>query len=401
MLRAGLRALPAVAILVPVLVLFLQDWRFVGQQVSFATQERHGIAYLQSLVPVETALTDAGSAAVADQSVPRDALVRAVAAHAAVDDRLGSELRTRDRWSELRAKIEALPNRAATSASAVYTAYAEATDLILALFDKVRQNSQLIRDPDADAYYLEDGAAQELAEAVVAAGRYTDLAVMILARPPAEQASMVVDLTSERDSLASNARDLADDVRLAVDNTASRTLGSNLLNRLDRFQRSIDSLIPSTSLLQGRTIAANPAQVARARGETQAAASELSAAILGGIDALLVARLNSLNSERAFAAGALALAILLSLVPLAVGVLRWRRRPGRPVPVEPTAWRGAPDGARSVNGDPARGPRDGPQEWPAPAPPGDPARQPAWSHAMSEEAAGSEPSRWERFGAAR
>jgi hypothetical protein len=316
----------SIVVLLPALSLFGLVYTSTSDQQDFADQEHQGIEYLSSLLPVEIALVDAQAAAVAGQQAPRENLNRAVETATTTNAKLGAGLRTEERWAEVRAKIEALPDLRAAGAQDVFNAYTEVTDLLLALVEKVRTSSNLVRDPDADTFYLQDAGAQELPEAIAAAGQLADLAVIVAAKPAAEQQASAGDLLSLRSSLASNASDLADGVRLAVDATGSRTLGANLLSRLDRFRKVIDSLIPSTSLLQGRTVAVDLGAVARTRAEAQTAAAELSQAMLREIDVLVDGRAAGLDRRVLLAAVLAVVAVLLVGIGLALDLVV-RRRP--------------------------------------------------------------------------
>jgi hypothetical protein len=321
----GRASLLGLAVLIPAAILFGQAWQGQSDRISFAERERHGIEYLTTLGQVATALTDAQSAAVAGRAVDRNALTRAVDATSSVDDRLGDELRTRERWSGLRVKIEALPAAATGEPAARYAAYGEATDLLLALYGKVRENSQLIRDPEGDTYFLQDGAAEELPEAVVGAGQFTDLVVIAAGLPAAERSAAVGELTAARQGVLDPAGDLADDLQSAVDSTQSRTMGGNLLSRLDRFRRAMDTLAASVSTEAGTPGRTDANRLAATRTEVQTAASDLSAAILAELDVLIEQRIDGLWRQRWVSVGTMVLAVLLATIPPVF--LRRRRRP--------------------------------------------------------------------------
>jgi hypothetical protein len=321
-----LRPLLVFALLIPVGVLFGQAWQGQSDRLSFAAKERHGIEYLTTLGQVTTALTDAQSAAVAGRAVDRATVTRAVDATTAVDNRLGEELRTSERWSGLRVKIEALASVPAGDRTRVYEAYGEVTDLLLALYGKVRENSQLIRDPEADTYFLQDGAAEELPESVVAAGKFADLMVIAAARPASERASAIADLTVARGSVLDPAADLADGLQSAVDSTESRTLGGNLLSRLDRFRRSMDALAASAGTLDGRSPLPPVDRLNTARVEVQAAASELSNSILAELDVLIADRHSGIRTERTISLVALAVVVLGCAIPAMLALRKRRRR---------------------------------------------------------------------------
>ena len=386
---AAVRTLLPSALIVSVLVLFAMVWQSLGDQSSFAGLERDGVRYIQALVPLETALVNAESVAVNGGSAPRDPLARAVAAVADVDKDLNGRLRTQDRWAGLRSKVETLPAEGAPAT--VIAAYGSVNDLLLALMDKIRDTSKLIRDPAADSYYLEDGAAQELPEGIVAAADYTNLLIDAARQPAAEQAKAVVDINAARSDLSSNAQDLSDDVRLAVEGSSSSSLGTALLSKLDRFNRSIDNLKPLATPLATGKGGIDTTKVVRARDEMQAAAADLSAALLAQIDIALRDRLSSLDHRRLLAVAILAISALLVLVPIAPALADRRRRarttrgPDQPATPAPVAAH--------------RSPTPGPAGHPVTVPPDlQPARM-AGPEPRPQSLSGAQYAQWERYGA--
>lgn len=325
------RTLLAIAVLVPVSFLFATVWQSDSQKVAFTTQERRGITYLRALEPVTMALAQAQSAAVSGSTVSFDALDRAVLAAGTVDDQIGTSLRTQDRWSGIRTKIQQLHTRTIVGPTAAYTAYSEITGLVLALTQKVRDESGLIRDPDADTYYLEDAAASQLPEGVIAAGQYSDLIVMALHRPAAQQTSAIEDIIAARAQLLSNANSLGDDVSLAIAATASQTLSGDLLAKLDRFRLGTDALIPVGVLSNGHVSTASSAQASTNKAEVQDAAVDLSAAMLTATDRLLVKRIDTVKSNEQTMILTLVAAILIALTPLTLVLVPrgGRRAPNR------------------------------------------------------------------------
>jgi len=375
------RMLFPIALFVTVTVLFTMVWQAAGEQSDYANTERDGVRYIQALVPLEIALTNAESAAVSGESAAREPLTHAIEAVASVDKELSGPLRTQDRWTELRAKIESLPTSG--TPAAVISAYGGANDLLLALMDKVRNTSKLIRDPDADTYYLEDGAAQELPEGIVAAAQYTDLLVSVAKQSAAEQAKAVVDISSAKSDLASNASDLSDDVRLAVEASDGSGLGTALLSKLDRFNRSIDNLVPLVATLQaGKGVDAT--RVIKARDEMQTAAADLSTALLSQIDVALSDRLSSLTQRRLLAIGVLVVAVLLAFAPIGLDLLARRRRSGKATPPKAPAHQAPAHPALSHPAPDSPAPVTVPPQWPDPGP----------YHTPNSEYA-----QWERFGA--
>ncbi|GAA2679098.1 hypothetical protein Apa02nite_023240 [Actinoplanes palleronii] len=314
-------------------VLFSMVLQSTEEQSSFATLERAGVRYIQALGPLEIALTNAESIAANGGAAKPEALAQAVSVVALADSGLRDQLGTQDRWEGLRAKIESLP--VSGNDAAVTAAYGSANDLLLALIERVRNNSKLIRDPVADTYYLEDGAAQELPEAIIAASRYTNLLAGVPGLSAADRAKAAVDINAAGSDLAGNARDLSDDVRLAVEGSDSKDLGSALLSKLDRFNRSIDTLLPLMSPVLAGKGGVNADRTIAARDEMQVAAADLSAALLSQIDIALRDRLSSLSQRRLLAVGILVVSVLLALVPAGMALAARRRRDSRRPPQGP------------------------------------------------------------------
>ncbi|MEN3616047.1 hypothetical protein AAH979_42065 [Plantactinospora sp. ZYX-F-223] len=351
----ALRVLLAVALLLPAGVLFSSAWRSNDDRLTVAERERHGVEYLRSLGQVTLALVDAQSGAVAGRAAAAAALRTAVEETSAVDVRYGAELRTSERWAGLHAKIEALPDRPPANPQDAWTVYTETTDLLLALYAKVRESSGLIRDPESDSYHLQDAVAEELPEALVAAGRLADRSVLAAGRSGGDPLRTASELALARSAVLGPAADLVENLRSAVENTASRTLGGNLLSRLDGYQRAVEDL----AALTRDSAAPNPIQVGAARASAQLAGSGLATIILAELDILLGERVDGLTGERRIVVGALVLAVLLVLALAALPVLAARAADrGRGTPAgagEPTT-----DGLRRTvdaeSGPPPTGP---------------------------------------------
>ncbi|MFI7548647.1 hypothetical protein ACIBQ2_02770 [Micromonospora sediminimaris] len=313
----------ATALLLPVAFLVVQAHQFVDNDREVVGRERLGVEYLRALGPVTDALVDAQSAAVTGRSLRRDTLDQAVERAAAVDARIGGELSTSERWAGLRAKLEALPERSLADPETAFTVYGEVTDLLLALHGKVRETSGLIRDPGVDAYFLQDGVAEEMPEAMVAAGRLTDLAVLMNRRPTAERIQSLSQLATLRAAALQPANDLASNLRAVVENTESADLGANVLTPFDAYQRAVETMaLHSQPVDRAGTI--DTTRLLAARNEAQQAAKQLHPVLLDEIDRLLVERLDGLDRDRLLILGAGGLAALL-LVGLAVS--GWMSRP--------------------------------------------------------------------------
>ncbi|TDB70791.1 hypothetical protein [Micromonospora sp. KC723] len=318
-----------VALLAPVAALFVQAYGGTGDDRELATRERLGIEYLRALAPVTEALVEAQSAAVAGRPAPREPLARAVDGVTQVDLRIGDELRSRERWSGLRAKLEALPEKRLTEPETAYAAYGEVTDLLLALYRKVRESSGLVRDPRADSFFLQDGVGRGLPTALVAAGRLADLSVLAATRPSSQATRTLNELAQARVTALGSASDLVADLRAAVDNSERTDLGATVLTPLDTYQRAVEALAAFSVPEPGsRTGLADPAQVSAARANAQSAARQLQPVILDQLDAQLVDRIDGYDRDRWIAVGVAGAAALLVLVLLGllVGEARRARR---------------------------------------------------------------------------
>ncbi|MFI7592364.1 hypothetical protein [Micromonospora sp. NPDC049359] len=331
MLGRSLPLLLIVALLAPVGTLFASTWRHTGDDRSLADRERLGVEYLRALAPVTETLVEAQTTAVAGRPVPGEPLTRAVEQAAAVDARIGGELRTQERWAGLRAKLEALRDRSPADPEAAYTAYGEVTDLLLALHRKVRESSGLGRDPGADSFFLQDSAGQKLPEAVVGAGRLADLGVLAARRPAAERPRSLMEMTGLRVAALAPATDAVDNLRSAVDNSESTDLGANVLTPLDAYQRSVEAMALYSTPSASGTV--DQGQLAATALNSRNAARQLQPVILGELDTLLTERIDGLARDRWLAAGAAGVAALV-LIWLAVLLIaadrRTRRRAAAP-----------------------------------------------------------------------
>ncbi|GIJ36752.1 hypothetical protein [Micromonospora andamanensis] len=347
----------AIALLLPVAFLVVQAHQFVDTDRDVVVRERLGVEYLRALGPVTDALVDAQSAAVTGRSLRRDTLDQAVERAATVDARIGGELSTSERWAGLRAKLEALPERSLADPEAAFTVYGEVTDLLLALHGKVRETSGLIRDSGVDAYFLQDGVGEEMPEAVVAAGRLTDLTVLMNRRPAAERVQSLSQLATLRGAALQPANDLANNLRSVVENTESADLGATVLTPFDAYQRAVETMA-LYSLPVDRAGTLDTTRLLAARNDAQQAARQLQPVLLDEIDRLLAERLDGLDRDRLLILGAGGLAALLLIGLAASG---WMSRPrdtsvataGGVTPAPPSGARWDPVGSRPVERPPA------------------------------------------------
>ncbi|MGC4894955.1 hypothetical protein [Micromonospora sp. DT31] len=323
------------ALLAPIGLLFAQADSATAADHELATREQLGVRYLRALGPVTDALVEAQAIAVAEGTASPTALTTAIQGVAEVDNAVGDELRSHERWAGLRAKLEALPDRGLADPEAAYRAYGEASDLLLALYRKVRESSGLVRDPSPDSYFLQDGIGGDLPTATVLASRLVDLARLSAKRPAAERVRTGAELAELRVKALGPATDLVADLRSAVDSSESTDLGANVLTPLDTYQRSLETFAAFSTPGGGRSTPSTE-QLTRTGLAAQSAAKQLRTVILNQLDALLERRLDALDRDRLLGQVATAVAVVLlgGLAALHITTARRRGTGGRPRPAE-------------------------------------------------------------------
>ncbi len=307
------------AVLLPLAFVFAQFWTSTGDNLRFVNDERRGVAYLQPLVRLLGTLTDAQSAATRGKPIDVAQLRAAVAAVDAVDQAQDDRLRTRQRWSQLRAQIEAATARGTFTGEDAYATYSETNDLVLSLMAKIGDTSNLILDPELDSYYLMDTALLRLPQVLVDAGRLADLSALLAST---KSATGSAQLAVARDRVATTADTIDVGLRKSFSATSSKTLGPNLLGQLDAFRSAANDLAPSSLLLRQSDTGLDPEALASARAQLERATLQMAGTTLAELDALLSVRGDHLDGQRtaalvAFLIGALAGAVVL-----------WQRLPG-------------------------------------------------------------------------
>jgi hypothetical protein len=331
-LRSFLAAVVTVLILVPAGYLFYRVWQTNDDKRDSAKLEQLGVDYLTNLAPLVGALAEAQAAAMQGASGAPASLSAAVARVAAADQRLGDALGTRERWTGLRDRIGQLSGVAGNPLN-VYQAHMEVGDLTLALYDEVRNNSTLLRDPDNDLSHLQQAVAVDLPTAVVQVTRMGVLSLMLAnvqgsAKDKAtQQAILGPQLGAAVQFVNSSVNSLTDDLQAAVDDTNSATLSGNLVIGLDSFRRGVESLTRGAN--PGG--APNPATMATAQTELQTSANVLNGLLLREMNGLLKDRLDNLDTQRSEALLAAGVAVLLTLISLVLWLTGRRRRRRSPL----------------------------------------------------------------------
>ncbi|MFG1920867.1 hypothetical protein [Cryptosporangium sp. NPDC048952] len=337
---APLRAFAPLALqlitVISVIALFALVWGTRSDDSDLHSRERDGVEYAKALDKLLPVLVSAQSNAVSAKAVKKEDFAEALNAVADVDEKFGSDFGTTNRWSGLRARIETLPEQGG-DANGAFKNYGEATDLLLALYQRVAQASGLRSDADGVISYLQDAGLEEIPLAVVWAGRFQDQAFIAGSLPdPARDATKEVfedqlsqlsnALTSmavSRQLVSESGADVAADMASAVDNSDSGTFSTTLLQNLDAFQRGIEALAPpGQTTLSSRPVANT---VAAQRNAAQEAAVELSPTLLDELGSQVDDRKSAADTGRILAAALLVIAVLAAVASFLLILLGGRR----------------------------------------------------------------------------
>ncbi|WP_242624848.1 hypothetical protein [Krasilnikovia cinnamomea] len=327
-----------VLILVPAGCLFAWVWNDNQDRRDNTQRERQGVEYLTALAPLISGLAEAQSSALQGVAAPPASLTTAVTNVSAVDARLGAELGTRERWTNLRDKIGKFKTLKG-DAEAVFQAHVEVADLALALYASVQSGTGLLRDPDNDVSHLQQVIAVDLPTTVTQVSRMGDLAMLVSAATPARKAVLAPQFGASVEFVNASVDNLTNNLQAAAENTTSTTLSGNLVSTLDQFRRGVEALTRGAN--PGGT--PNPATMATAQAQLQTSLSALSGVVSRETTTLLDDRLDSLDLRHAGILTAGVAVLALTLVAGALHLVGRRRassaRPG-PAPAGPDAARG-------------------------------------------------------------
>ena len=275
---------------------------------------------------------------------------------AAVDQRLGESLGTRERWTGLRDKIGRL-TAAGNNPLQVFSAHVEVTDLALALYNTVLDNSELARDPDNDVSHLQEALGADLPGTVVQVSRMGDLSLLnsgLTGNSQAiQQARQIVgsQFGAAVQSVNVSVSSLTDNLQAAVDDTRSTTLSGNLVTTVDSFRRGVEAFIRGASPAPGTT--PNPSALATAQSQLQTSLNGLAGVLVREMTELLDQRLDDLDTRRLETLVAAGVIVLFAL--LAVGLMLTGRRTRTTGPANAEAPRDVTVGPG--RGEPGRGDR--------------------------------------------
>ncbi|MBI1757873.1 MAG: hypothetical protein HYR62_01370 [Actinobacteria bacterium] len=321
---------PALVVVVTLLsvAVFLPAWRSLSDQRTFTVKERAGVAYLTALPTALSALLDAEAAAVRGAPLDKVAQQRAFDAVDAADARLGGILLTTQRWSTLRARIQTLSTQRFTDQIGAYVAYTEVVDLMLGLYRKIGDESNLILDPELDTYYLMNAAMLRLPPVMVNASRLADLVSILPSVNGRARVEMASSIATARTFVATDAADLQQGLTTAIDRTTRSDLGTALLGQLDEFHRALESIAPSTMLVGMPHFVDTVANVVPQRDTLMTTSVRLARVALTELDGLLSGRADGFDGNRTVFLIALVLGVTLTIVALAaMGWFLWSRSP--------------------------------------------------------------------------
>ncbi|WP_239082189.1 hypothetical protein [Actinoplanes teichomyceticus] len=320
-----------VLVLLPAAGLFLRVLQENSKQRDNTQLELHGIEYLSAMSALVTSLAESQSSALQGVFAEPASVTAAVARVQGADQRYGDELGTTSRWTDLKDKIAKLP-KVTGSAETILQAHIEAADLTLELYDTIRENSALARDPESDISFLQQTVAVDMPEAVTAVSRMGDLANMTAAaRGRAQTQSLTVRFGYQALQVQESTAELTDNLQEAVEDTDSGTLSGNLVSNLDSFRRGVEAANRGANL-GGKP---NVSTLVTAQSSLQTALSALSTVVLKEMSTLLEDRMDRLNYQRFEAFGLLAVALVL--IALAAFWTRGRARQAHATPAEQPA----------------------------------------------------------------
>ncbi|WP_308120839.1 hypothetical protein [Paractinoplanes bogorensis] len=305
-------------------------WTDNADQRDRTQLEKDGVEFLTALSPLVSALAESQSTAVQGVTEPPPSLAAAVTGVSTVDAKFGTALRTKERWADLKDKISKLPKT--TGAANILNAHIVVTDLTLGLYNAVRRNSELNRDPDSDISNLQQAAAVDMPTTVVRVNRMGDYATLVQSLPAASRAPVQAQLFHEYLTVQDLVKQLTENLQAAVDNTKSQTLSGSLVSSLDAFRRRIEDMNRGADPIGGAPAIAT---ITTAQSTLQAALGNLAGITLGEMDRMLDERLDSLDYRRIESIVMAGLALLLVTGAVLWPALSRRRDPeSTPAPAD-------------------------------------------------------------------
>jgi methyl-accepting chemotaxis protein len=267
---------------------------------SFANAEQAGVVYLKPTtdlllsivraraVAVQVAAHEAPASALAAPRAQVGAAIRAVdAAHGAA-----ASLGLTGKWTTLRSQLQAGVAAPVTTPAKSLSAYGALATGVEALIVQDGNNSNMILDPDSDAYYLMDAVLNRVTSLMDAAGQAGDLQTVVAStgRATLTKRLALEDLKSSiLTTLANNDPDYAS----AITNTHYGPMQGRLTAPLAAFDHSIQAVTAQLAAVVQGTLNGHRATRLGSVAENDALA--LSRATLPVINHLLDVRLSGFS----------------------------------------------------------------------------------------------------------
>lgn len=316
------------ALLAPLGYTTVRFWQVSSSDLEFVRAERQGVVYLRPMAGLVASIAHGQSAAVAGRRPDPRALSEAVVAVAEADRIVGGSLRVHDGWVDLQTRLAELAATPRTGKSA-YTAYSEAMDIALFLMLRVGDTSKLILDPEIDSYYLMDAGMLRLPSVMADSGRMTDLEVLRGQGAAKGLPSARVLVARDRVNAAASAVEAG--LAKSFGTSASSSIGTELLGKIDAFQAAREAVAPNAPLVE-QPLPASADLMEPRRARLAQTALELDVAALDELDKLLATRERKLEQDRLAV-----LMVLLTGLGLAAAALVWGGRASGPRRKRPAA----------------------------------------------------------------
>jgi hypothetical protein len=300
-----------------------QSWVTNSTTAGVLSLEECGAEMLHPMTSLLAKLVETQSAAVRGEKVDAGGLREALANVAAADVEHDTELQTRQRLTDLMAQVESVLGRGETGRAA-YDVYSGLVTLTLDLYRRIGDSSHLIRDPGLDSFYLMDSAIVRLPDAMVFAGRASDLVTLAGGRPLIGEDAIRAAVA--RFGVSAAAEQVSTGLTASVDNTARAELGANIAERLDAFKAAADAFAPPTMLAE-LSAAIDPSSLAANARRVSSAANPLAHLLLHELQAILDERAATLATQRRFTAVSAGLVGVLGFVMLWLLAISRPRRP--------------------------------------------------------------------------
>jgi methyl-accepting chemotaxis protein len=290
--------------LVPLLLVSGALWQAKQEIIDFAAKERMGIAVLRHAAHFLNEMTNARSAVLAiqgghdAQSQLQSATANAQTALSAVDKHLkdsGDPLTLRSAFDEVKARwAEALPGAGAAPSATQFEGVVKANRNLLA---RIGDDSNLVLDPDVDAFYLINAMVLALPKAMDDLGQLQGAATRAAASGQIDK-KQLADMQVWLAGTGAGVKDLRDYIGRAQ--AATPVLKERIsvaeLDKVLAFQQLVHA-----AMVDGKEVDA--ARIFNTGTEALTALDALYDATLPEIDLLLEARTYHANQERTLLVG--------------------------------------------------------------------------------------------------